>query len=173
MYKTLTLALLLFSQALFAKSTTERIGDILALGIPLSAGINSFYIDDKEGEKELLTSYGATMATTMLLKYTVREKRPDTNEHDSFPSGHTASAFAGASYMHQRYGWKYAIVPYLAATYTGYSRIHANRHHTQDVLAGATLAVLSSWYFTTPYKNCTLQVRNASDKNSLVLSYRW
>jgi len=88
------------------------------------------------------------MLSTVALKYTVREKRPDNNDRDSFPSGHTASAISAATFVHKRYGIEYAFPLYMGAIYTGYSRIHVNRHHPRDVLAGAVIGILSSWYFT-------------------------
>ena len=164
---------LLLVQGAQAKSTTEILGDVFAAGLPLGAGGYAYFKDTQEGQMQFVKSYGATMATTMALKYTVREKRPDTDEHDSFPSGHTASAFSGASFIHQRYGWKMALVPYAAAIYTGYSRVQVNRHHTQDVIAGAVLALASSWYFVTPYKNLTLQAVSDGKQNAIQLSYNW
>ena len=165
-----TLAL---STTIYAKSTTQTAGDILAAAIPAAAFANAYFLDDKEGEIQLIKSYATTIGTTMALKYTVREKRPDTDEHDSFPSGHTSSAFSGASFIHMRYGWKYALLPYATAAYTGYTRIHSNRHHTQDVLAGAALAIASSWYFTTPYKGICVQATGDGKRNGLQLSYKW
>jgi len=163
----------LMAQSLQAKSTTALLGDAFAAGLPLSAGAYAYFKDNKEGQMQFIKSYTATMATTMALKYTVREKRPDTDEHDSFPSGHTSSAFAGASFIHQRYGWKMALVPYVAALYTGYSRIQVNRHHTHDVLAGAALALASSWYFVTPYKNVSIHALNDGKRNKIELTYNY
>lgn len=141
------LILLVALQLTHAKSNTQKIGDFLAFAIPATAYGSTFYMDDEEGRGEFYWAYGTTMVTTNVLKYTVREKRPDTNERDSFPSGHTSSAFSGASFVHRRYGLTYALPLYVGAIYTAYSRVHVNRHHTRDVVAGAALGMLSSWYF--------------------------
>jgi membrane-associated phospholipid phosphatase len=170
----LTLILLIgISNNLQAKSTTETLGDVFSIAIPATAYGTSLYLNDKEGQMQFYKSFGSTMAATYVLKYAVREKRPDSNNKDSFPSGHTSSAFAGASFIQQRYGWKYSIAPYLAAIYTGYSRVHSNRHHPVDIYAGAAIGILSSWYFVTPYKN--LQVTPIIDTNfkGLSLNYQW
>jgi membrane-associated phospholipid phosphatase len=156
-----------------AKSTTETLGDIFSIAVPASAYGTSLYIGDKDGQMQFYKSYGSTMAATYILKYTIREKRPDSDNRDSFPSGHTSSAFAGASFIQQRYGWKYSILPYLAAVYTGYSRVHSNRHHPIDVYAGAALGMLSSWYFVTPYKNLHVTPVIDGDFKGLNISYRW
>ncbi len=169
----LFLTLTLSASTIYAKSTTESIGDVFSIAIPASAYVTALYLNDKDGQIQFYKSFGTTMATTYVLKYTVREKRPDSNNKDSFPSGHTSSAFAGASYIHMKYGLKYAIIPYLAAAYTGYSRVNSNKHHTQDVVASAAIGILSSWYFVTPYKNLTITPLYGSDFKGLNLSYRW
>ena len=156
-----------------AKSKTELAGDILAVAIPSGAYATAFYLDDEEGEMQFYKSYATTLGVTYLLKYTVREKRPESEARTSFPSGHTASAFAGASFIQQRYGWKYSIVPYVAAIYTGYSRVASKKHHPIDVYAAAALGMLSSWYFVTPYKNVQVKPLLESDIKGLRLSYSW
>jgi len=153
--------LLIVIQFTYAKSNTEKIGDFLTFAIPATAYGSTFYFDDAEGRTEFYKSYGATMLTTVALKYTVRAERPDNDDRDSFPSGHTASAVTGAVFMHKRYGFAYALPLYVGAVYTGYSRIHVNRHHPRDVLAGTLIGALSAWYFTTAYEN--LQVTPVID----------
>ena len=156
-----------------AKSTTESIGDVLSIALPAGAYGTSLYLGDKDGQMQFYKSFGTTMGATYLLKYSVREKRPNSNNKDSFPSGHTSSAFAGASFIHKRYGLKYAILPYIAAVYTGYSRVHTNRHHPIDVYAGAAIGILSIWYFVTPYKNLQVTPIVSSDFKGLSLNYKW
>ena len=171
---TISVAILLgMNSFVYAKDTTETVGDILQILIPAGAYGTSLYLDDKDGQIQFYKSYGTTLATTFVLKYTVREKRPDSDNRDSFPSGHTSSAFAGASFIQQRYGWKYSILPYIAAIYTGYSRVHSNRHYPIDVYAGATIGILSSWYFVSPYKNLQVTPIVDSDCKGLLLSYQW
>ena len=104
-----------------------------------------------KGFKSFLKSYITTISTTYILKNTTHRLRPDSTDYMSFPSGHTSSAFAGASFVHFRYGFKYSIPLYLLASFTGYSRVESNKHYTEDVITGAGLAILSSWYFTLPY----------------------
>ena len=165
--------LLDMSSFIYAKSTTELVGDVLAVALPAGAYGTSLYLGDKDGQMQFYKSYGATMGATYILKYTVREKRPDSNNKDSFPSGHTSSAFAGASFIHKRYGLKYAILPYIAAAYTGYSRVHSNRHYTRDVLAGAVVGIASSWYFVTPYKNLTIKPVVGAGYKGIQMRYQW
>ncbi len=155
------------------KSNTEKIGDFLTFAIPLTAYGSTFYFDDSEGRTEFYKTYGVTMATTVALKYTIREKRPDNNDRDSFPSGHTASAISGAVFVHKRYGLKYALPLYAGAIYTGYSRIQVHRHHPRDVAAGAIIGALSAWYFTTPNEDFHITPILESGYKGVNVSYRF
>ncbi len=166
-------AIMIASPLIDAKSTTQLIGDGLAAALPAIAYGATLYHDDKDGQMQFYKSYGTTIGATYLLKYSIREKRPDTNKHDSFPSGHTSSAFSAASFIHMRYGLKYAILPYLAAAYTGYTRVHSNRHYTSDVIGGAVVGMLSSWYFVTPYKHLTIKPVVCGENKGLQVQYRW
>ena len=98
-----------------------------------------------------MKSYAINISTTAVLKIITHKERPDKSDYMSFPSGHTSSAFSGPSFIHFRYGLKYASPLYLLAEFTGYSRIESKKHYLEDVIAGASLAILSSWYFTTKY----------------------
>ena len=40
------------------------------------------------------------------LKFSVHRSRPDGSGNDSFPSGHTATAFMTATMLHKEYGWR-------------------------------------------------------------------
>ncbi len=61
---------------------------------------------------------------------------------------HTASAFSGAAFIHKRYGIKRAILPYLAAGFTGFSRVQAKKHHIHDVIAGAAIGEITGYFLT-------------------------
>jgi len=96
-------------------------------------------------------------AITLPLKKITAEPRPDTGERNSFPSGHTATAFAAATIIAKEYGhiskW-YGIGAYTAATSVGVMRILNNRHWVTDTLAGAAVGILSTnvVYLTHQYK---------------------
>ena len=78
-------------------------------------------------------------AYTFALKYAVGRERPDGSDNLSFPSGHTSNAFAGATVIERHYGWKLGVPAYATATFIGFSRMAANRHHFSDVVGGALL----------------------------------
>lgn len=87
------------------------------------------------------------LALTSAIKYTARVQRPDGSSRNSFPSGHTAMAFASAEVLNIEYGVRYPWLPYLSYTVagvTGVGRMMNNRHWLGDVVAGAGLGVFSA-----------------------------
>lgn len=91
-----------------------------------------------------------------ILKKSLKETRPDGTAY-SFPSGHTANAFAGATMLSIEYGEQHKWVPYVAyatATAVGVMRMANNKHYISDVLFGAGLGILSmkAAYWTHQYK---------------------
>lgn len=75
------------------------------------------------------------------LKFTVQRTRPDGSNDYSFPSGHSASAFATASVLQRHYGWKVGVPAYVVAGYVATARVHDNRHYLSDVVFGAAMGI--------------------------------
>ena len=98
------------------------------------------------GERALvLATSTATLAILVnTMKYTIRAPRPDSDGRNSFPSGHTATAFMGAELVRHEYGPLWGLGAYGIATTTAIMRIYNNRHWTSDVLAGAAIGILSA-----------------------------
>lgn len=90
------------------------------------------------------TSYIAMGIMVNAVKYTAREMRPDNSSRNSYPSGHTATAFMGAELVRSEYGLGYGIAAYVVASGIGVLRIYNNRHWLNDVLAGAGIGILSA-----------------------------
>ena len=93
-------------------------------------------------------SYGIMAGLVNGIKYTASEMRPDGSTANSWPSGHTATAFAAATVFHKEYGltrspW-YSVAGYAVATFTGVMRVLNNRHWISDVLSGAGIGILST-----------------------------
>jgi membrane-associated phospholipid phosphatase len=126
----------------------EKSGDLLLVALPLSAYLYSYYQDDREGQIELGKSLIVTTLSTYFLKYVTHEQRPNKENDRSFPSGHSAITMSSAVYLHKRYGLDQALPAYIGAAFTGYSRVRSNNHYTHDVLAGALLGGVVSYYFT-------------------------
>lgn len=114
-------------------------------------GLNSFGINGKNRFKErtiiLATAYLLMATTVTSLKYTTRVERPDGSSMNSFPSGHTATAFLSAEFLYQEYKHEsiwYGIAGYAVAAGTGYFRMYNNRHWFTDVATGAGIGILST-----------------------------
>jgi membrane-associated phospholipid phosphatase len=96
-------------------------------------------------------------STVNLLKSATKTLRPDKSSFKSFPSGHTAQAFATATFLSEEYKDRFKWMPYLAygiASGVGACRIANNRHFISDVLVGAGIGILSTKvsYWTHQYK---------------------
>lgn len=127
----------------------DTAGTAGAIGVPLFAGIFSLVHQDKVGAEQLLLTYGATMGTTLALKKTITATRPN-GLPESFPSGHAASAFAGAAYLMRRYGLKYGVPAYAAGAFVGWTRVHNDKHYWRDIAASAAIATVFGYLLTKP-----------------------
>lgn len=86
------------------------------------------------------TLYASIVVTA--LKYTIREPRPNNpEEKNSFPSGHTTTAFAFASTMAMQHDVVVGTTALLMAGFTAYSRMNDGRHYLHDVVAGMTIGI--------------------------------
>lgn len=140
-----------FCPTVQAADTVVHAGTALMLILPVTAYASTFVLDDKEGRMQFYKSFVTNLVVTDVLKVAIDKKRPN-GKGKSFPSGHTSAAFQAATFIQQRYGWKYSIPSYIAATFVGYSRVQSDNHYNVDVFAGAAIGMLSSYYFTKPYK---------------------
>jgi hypothetical protein len=142
--------------------------------------LNNVGVDGKNNLKDrsiiLGTSYLVVAATVTGLKHITKVERPDASSFNSFPSGHTATAFAGAEFMWQEYKdvsvW-YGISGYLVASGTGMYRMFNNRHWFTDVAAGAGIGILSTkvayWLF--PYTNKIFSKKNKNIESVGILPF--
>ncbi|MTG97278.1 MULTISPECIES: phosphatase PAP2 family protein [Myroides] len=121
--------------------------------VPAAAtfGLKAAGVQGRNNIKRTTISYATSMAIMAILvngiKYTAKVERPDGSTKNSFPSGHTAMAFANAAFLDKEYGLvnpAYAIGGYGIATMTGVGRSLNNRHWAPDVLAGAGIGILST-----------------------------
>ncbi len=90
------------------------------------------------------TAIGLNLIVIQGLKYSIAEPRPDNSGNNSFPSGHTATAFTGAHLLHKEYRHKspfISIAGYTLASMTGVLRQLNNRHWISDVLVSAGLGI--------------------------------
>jgi hypothetical protein len=135
----------------------EKYGSISYAGI-FAGGM---YLTGKIFDNKSIATTGRMLTESVLysglavslLKYTVGRSRPYTNEgpetmftysfqeaNVSFPSGHTATAFAVSTVLANRIDNPIATVAlYGLAGFTGYQRIYDNKHWFSDVFIGAAI----------------------------------
>lgn len=114
-------------------------------------GLNATGIKGKHNFRDRSMIYlmsNAILATSVYsLKKISHQLRPDGSNNFSFPSGHTAEAFASAEFMRQEYKdvspW-YGVAGYAMAATTGFLRMYNNKHWLSDVAAGAGIGIAST-----------------------------
>ncbi|MBB5638264.1 membrane-associated phospholipid phosphatase [Pedobacter cryoconitis] len=121
--------------------------------------LNAFNVKGKHTPKRTLISYAFSMgimgAMVNGIKSTSKVERPDGSSNNSFPSGHTATAFMNATMLDKEYGqYGYPLIGitgYAMATATALGRGLNNRHWITDVLTGAGVGIISTelGYFVT------------------------
>ncbi len=125
---------------------TQYFGPALTVGLKLGG------YEGRSDWPRLLASAGMSYAIMAALvngiKYTAKEMRPDGSSANSWPSGHTATSFVGATLLHKEYGltrspW-FSIAGYGVATATGVMRVLNNRHWVSDIMSGAGIGIMST-----------------------------
>lgn len=152
-----------FHSALFAKSDFERFGDVGQIPLPVGALGATVLAKDKTGSLQLAKAFFITQGCVYGLKYSIQEERPNKADNYSFPSGHTSSAFCGASFVHQRYGLWYGIPAYIIATLVGVSRVDSNNHYPHDVIVGAAIGIGSNILVTSKYTKDNISLTPIND----------
>jgi membrane-associated phospholipid phosphatase len=109
-------------------------------------------------DRTMLFALSTIISTAIVtpLKHVTNVTRPDGTSNNSFPSGHTTTAFANAEFLRMEYKdispW-YGIAGYAMAAATGTLRVYNNRHWVSDVVAGAGFGILSTklayWIYPT------------------------
>lgn len=106
------------------------------------------------------------------LKRITREKRPDSNARDSFPSGHATAAFAVAT-MESSFHPNEAPYWYAGAAVIADSRVELDRHSWGDVLAGAALGYGVSRWELSRRKGILIQPWISGDSAGLVFTEKF
>jgi membrane-associated phospholipid phosphatase len=157
-----------------ADDFVETSGRVLMIGLPVAGGAYALYKGDRQGLLQIGASVVSAYGVSFLLKKVVKEERPDHSGWDSFPSDSASIAFASASSIQVRYGWDYGLPAYAIATYVGYSRVEADKHHWQDVAAGAAIGMVAGWLFTDPYEEMpAMQVMADTRGAAINLHWTW
>ena len=125
-------------------------GDDIYKLIPGAAYGATLFSKDWQGLVLMGLHNAASSSVMQFLKDEVRQRRPNDQSNTSFPSGHTNTAFVGAAFLQQRYGSMWGIPAYVSAGIVGWTRIHSNVHYMNDVISGASLAMISAWAIVPP-----------------------
>lgn len=139
----------------FMKAVT-MLGDLGAVWILISVGLCLFKKWRRTGEMGLCAAVLSLLVNNMFLKHFVGRVRPFTVIKElvpliqkptdpSFPSGHTACAFAVGFLLFRRLPKRYGLPCLLLAILIGLSRIYLGVHYPSDVLAGAISGIAISY----------------------------
>lgn len=129
----------------------NKLGDVMMVMSPAYALGMTVMANDWRGSLQLGESILAAQLASEGIKLLELERRPNGNDWKSFPSGHATGAFSGAMFVHKRYGWKPAVVPYGLSLIAGWSRVAARAHYWHDVAAGAAVSALFTWILVDEY----------------------
>lgn len=108
--------------------------------------------------KNLFISNVVSTGISELLKATIIKTRPNGDDTNSFPSGHTTIAFTNAAVLQNEFqeaSRVFAYSGYAFATTTGVFRMLNNKHYLSDVLVGAGIGIFVTQlvYHFEPFKN--------------------
>jgi membrane-associated phospholipid phosphatase len=117
-------------------------------GLLLGAGSLAVMTAGWWSDSPYLRRLGSDLSSSLLLsgsvvwalKLGVGARRPDGGPH-SFPSGHTAAAFAVAPVLQRHFGSRIGTPAYILAGLTGLARMEDSRHFLADVAFGAAIGI--------------------------------
>lgn len=118
--------------------------------LPLAASLGLEYLGVEtqysilDRGMDALVGVALLTATTKTLKACVPTLRPNGSDDKSFPSGHSALAFAGAELVRLQYGNTWGAAAYGTAALVSYLRVFHSEHWMSDVLLGAGIGILSA-----------------------------
>ena len=110
-------------------------------------------VKSRSTTRRMITSNGIALGLTVglaqLLRWNVREERPDGLGSNSLPSVHASLAYMGATVLSREYGhispW-ITIGGYSVATGTQMLRVGHNAHWMNDIFLGAGIGVVSTQF---------------------------
>jgi membrane-associated phospholipid phosphatase len=148
-----------------------------------AAAVYGLHIAGIKGKHSLADATGLYILSEAIMNGTVsglkswtHRLRPNGSGFNSFPSGHTANAFASAEFLNQEYKGTHPWIGYAGYTVaaaTGMLRMYNNKHWLSDVVAGAGFGILSTKisYLVYPKLKHLILGKGSSNYN-LVPSYQ-
>jgi len=121
---------------------------------------------------DLVRAQFVSQTMTQVIKLSVGRTRPDGTSL-SFPSGHSASAFATAAVLQRHLGWKAGIPAYGVAAYVAASRIQVQRHYLSDVAFGAAIGIVAGRTVTIGRGDARFAVAPAAAPGGAGVNFTW
>jgi membrane-associated phospholipid phosphatase len=153
-------------------TTARQVGDVAQFAPALAGAALALGKHDDRGLGQLALASASTLIVVHTLKPTINRTRPDGGSR-SFPSGHTAMAFAGAGFVHLRYGWRLGIPAYAVGVFVGWSRVDSKQHHTSDVVAAGAIGIAANVAFTRRFHRVSVSPTAGAGRPGLTLTYSW
>lgn len=122
----------------------SSVGDILGSGAGSLAVMAGQYFWDENADHFKSHARGFVYGGISIytLKTVFGRNRPgNSNNHQSFPSGHTAISFMTATELAYAYGWPAGIASYSVASFVAATRLSDDAHWFSDLIGGAFLGV--------------------------------
>jgi len=128
---------------LFGRKEAVNLGRVGNGSFGIAIALTQVYFDQDNGLRHARALLLASLSH-MSLAYIFQRERPNHKTDflpypSSFPSGHTAAAFATAGSLAYAYGWTGGVPAYLLASAISVARIRDERHWTSDIVAGAVV----------------------------------
>ncbi len=117
----------------FGNSFGTRYVNILVAGIQM--------IWDRSNGLSHLESLLGTTLMVLAMKKSIHRTRPNGENEDSFPSGHTSIAFASSGSLSYAYGLKAAIPAYAVTSLTFLARLEDNKHWLSDLVVATSIGI--------------------------------
>jgi PAP2 superfamily protein len=135
------------------KDTSVEVGEYLGeAGIHFGVPAAAYFISratGHEGAAEMSVAIVRTQVVNAIITRGLKllpRPRPyqesATPTKGSFPSGHTSAAFATATVVQRKWGWRAGVPAYVVAAFVGATRLQ-HVHYLSDVTFGAALGVAS------------------------------
>jgi len=126
-------------------------GNIVGSPVTIAVATGALVLASPFTESQNFKSFAFTMAQAQIvdsvlkyaIKFSVSRTRPNGEDDNAFPSGHTSGTFTAATVLNHYYGKKVGIPAYVVAALVGASRITKGKHYLSDVVFGATLGYIA------------------------------
>lgn len=147
-YALIAVLLLCFTQVVYANGFAQNVSDATkpAIAVGIAAVLFTSGTDGKPNAARMTDAVIISYAAAELMKPQLKVNDDDGFEH-SFPSGHTAVAFAAASSLAEIHP-RQKLLYYAGAALVGWSRVETEHHTWADVAGGAVLGMVAGkWSF--------------------------